>query len=323
MIFQQKGILIKTIGCFQMSSILVVKDLKKQFGKKNPFIAVNDVSFTLKKGEILGLLGPNGSGKTTTIQMLLGTLTPTSGSISYFGKEFAKNRSEILEKVSFASTYTSLPFVLTVEENLKSIGYLYGIKDPLERAYPLLERFGMLEKRGVKVSSLSAGQITRLVLIKAFFIEPEIVLLDEPTASLDPDIAHDVCKFILEERDRRGVSLIFTSHKMEEVAEVCDRVLVLKKGKILADDLPKNLAKSVSAHRLRLTITQGMKEAEGIAEKGGITFQVDQHSITCSLDEKEIPSFLYCLMEAKISYADIQIQEPTLEEYFLTIAGKD
>ncbi len=306
-----------------MSSILVVKDLKKQFGKKNPFIAVNDVSFTLKKGEILGLLGPNGSGKTTTIQMLLGTLTPTSGSISYFGKEFAKNRSEILEKVSFASTYTSLPFVLTVEENLKSIGYLYGIKDPLERAYPLLERFGMLEKRGVKVSSLSAGQITRLVLIKAFFIEPEIVLLDEPTASLDPDIAHDVCKFILEERDRRGVSLIFTSHKMEEVAEVCDRVLVLKKGKILADDLPKNLAKSVSAHRLRLTITQGMKEAEGIAEKGGITFQVDQHSITCSLDEKEIPSFLYCLMEAKISYADIQIQEPTLEEYFLTIAGKD
>lgn len=306
-----------------MSSILVVKDLKKQFGKKNPFIAVNDVSFTLNKGEILGLLGPNGSGKTTTIQMLLGTLTPTSGSISYFGKEFAKNRSEILEKVSFASTYTSLPFVLTVEENLKSIGYLYGIKDPLERAYPLLERFGMLEKRGVKVSSLSAGQITRLVLIKAFFIEPEIVLLDEPTASLDPDIAHDVCKFILEERDRRGVSLIFTSHKMEEVAEVCDRVLVLKKGKILADDLPKNLAKSVSAHRLRLTITQGMKEAEGIAEKGGITFQVDQHSITCSLDEKEIPSFLYCLMEAKISYADIQIQEPTLEEYFLTIAGKD
>src|SRR5690348_14608528 len=145
-------------------SILSVTNLKKTYGKKKPFHAVNGISFELKSQEILGLLGPNGSGKTTTIQMLLGTLTPTEGSIVYFGKDFVQNRTEILQHVSFASTYTSLPFVLTVEENLKFFARLYCLSDSLERAKPLLDRFGIYDKRKEKVSSLSAGQITRLML---------------------------------------------------------------------------------------------------------------------------------------------------------------
>lgn len=304
-----------------MSSVLAVTNLKKTYGTKKPFHAVNGISFALKPREILGLLGPNGSGKTTTIQMLLGTLTPTEGVIVYFGKEFAQNRTEILQHVSFASTYTSLPFVLTVEENLKFFARLYCMGDALERAKPLLDRFGIYDKRKERVSSLSAGQITRLMLVKAFFIDPKVVLLDEPTASLDPDIAQDVCNFLLEQREKRGVSILFTSHKMEEVAAICDRVIVLKKGQIIADDVPKNLAKSVSFYHLRLTIIEGLERASALAQKYGFASQIDQKIFSCYLDEKEIPSFLNLLMQNGITYASIQIEEPSLEDYFLTIAG--
>ncbi len=304
-----------------MSHILRVEKLKKVYGKKNPLTAVNEISFGLKQGEILGLLGPNGSGKTTTIQMLLGTLSPTSGSIEYFGKDFFTARTSTLQHVSFASTYASLPFVLTVEENLSCFGRLYGIKNAMERAGPLLQRFGIYEKRKEKVASLSAGQVTRLMLVKAFFTSPKIVLLDEPTASLDPDVSRDVCTFLLDERKRGGISILFTSHKMQEVAELCDRVIVLKEGKIIADDLPKNLAKSIKLHRLCLTIVDGMKRTQNLAVERGISYEVDNRFITCMLEEKEIPSFLHQLMELKVSYVNIQIIEPTLEDYFLKIAG--
>ncbi len=301
---------------------LKVTKLKKVYGKKKPFTAVNEISFELKEGEILGLLGPNGSGKTTTIQMLLGTLTKSGGEIVYFGKDFYKHRSEVLQSVSFASTYTSLPYILTIEENLKCFGYFYGIKDVERRTAPLLERFGILDKKKEPIASLSAGQITRLMLVKAFFTNPKIVLLDEPTASLDPDVSLEVCKFLLEERDRTGLSILFTSHKMEEVAELCDRTIFLKKGNIIADDLPENLARSVSLFQLRLTIIDGMKRTVALANKLQIAHQLDHRSITLSLDEKKIPSFLNSLMQEGVSYATIQIKEPSLEDYFLKITEK-
>ncbi len=305
-----------------MSSALIVRNLRKQYGKKKPFFAVDDISFDLKYGEILGLLGPNGSGKTTTIQILLGTLAATSGSIVYFGKDFFQNRSETLQQISFASTYTSLPYILTIEENLTFFAHLYCLKDGEKKADALLDRFGILDKKKTKVSALSAGQITRLMLVKAFFIEPKLVLLDEPTASLDPDVAHEVCKFLHEQRREKGISILFTSHKMEEVAELCDRVIVLKQGKIIADDLPRNLAKSVSVFSLHLTIVDGLRRTIQQAEAMGIPFQVDHRTITLSLDEKDIPHFLNQLVHAGVTYASIQIEEPTLEDYFLKIAAK-
>lgn len=305
-----------------MNPVLSVNNLRKTYGKKNAHFAVDGVSFDLNKGEILGLLGPNGSGKTTTIQMLLGTLALTSGSITYFGKDFLKHRSEILQNVSFASTYTSLPFALTVEENLKCFGRLYGFTNILKKIDPLLERFGLSEKRHTKVSALSAGQITRLMLVKAFFTDPKIVLLDEPTASLDPDMAHDVCSFILERREETGLSILFTSHKMEEVSEVCDRVVFLKKGKLIANDIPENLANSISSFRLRLTIIDGMKRTVSLANQEKISFEVSHRTITCSIEERDIPRFINLLMRAGVSYASIQIEEPTLEDYFIRIAGE-
>jgi ABC-2 type transport system ATP-binding protein len=301
---------------------LSVRNLTKIYGKKKPFTAVDGISFDLKPGEILGLLGPNGSGKTTTIQMLLGTLTPSSGEITYFGKAFASHRSEILQSVSFASTYTSLPYLLTIEQNLQCFGLFYGIRDVAKRTDPLLERFGILDKKKAPISALSAGQITRLMLVKAFFTNPKVILLDEPTASLDPDVSLEVCKFLLEQRDKTGLSILFTSHKMEEVAEVCDRAIFMKQGTIIANDLPKNLARSISSYKLRLTITDGMKRAAALAERQKIAFEIDHRMISFSLDETEIPGLLSSLMREGISYASIHIQEPSLEDYFLKIAEK-
>jgi ABC-2 type transport system ATP-binding protein len=307
-----------------MLPILKVKNLVKIYTGKPPLAAVDNISFQVAEGEILGLLGPNGSGKTTTIQMLLGTLTPTSGTIDYFGMDFAKNTSEVLQHVSFASTYTSLPWILTLAENLEVFGRLYGLskKESAKRFDPLLERFGILSKRDHRVSSLSAGQVTRLMLVKAFFVEPKIVLLDEPTASLDPDIASDICKFLLEQRDQRGVSILFSDHKMDEVMEICDRVIFLKEGKIIADDLPEKLAKSVSTFIIKLVIADGLKRTLAIVESERLSCTVDHRSLDIKIDEEQIPSFLHRLSQEGVCYASIRIVEPSLENFFHQIVKK-
>lgn len=305
-------------------SVLSIRNLKKVYPGKPPVVAVDEISFDLKEGEILGLLGPNGSGKTTTIQMLLGTLTHTTGSIVYFGKDFVQNRSEVLQSVSFASTYTSLPWILTIAENLEVFGLLYGIeREESHKLFdPLLERFGIFDKKNQRVSQLSAGQVTRLMLVKAFFIQPKIVLLDEPTASLDPDIAKDICAFLLEQREQMGLSILFSSHRMDEVMEICDRTIFLKSGKIIADDVPAKLAKSVSGFRVRLLIIDGMKRTIAIAEQHGLKYEIDHKTIEIQIDEEKIPNFLHAISRAEVSYASIQIEEPSLDDFFLEIAKR-
>jgi ABC-2 type transport system ATP-binding protein len=299
--------------------VLAIKDLRKVYPGKTPYVAVDGISFELAPGEILGLLGPNGAGKTTTIQMLMSTLKPTSGSITYFGKDFFKYRSECLKHIVFASTYVSLPFMLTVEQNLEVFGRLFGVphRDLIKRRDALLDRFGILEKKNVKVSSLSAGQVTRLMLVKAFMVKPKIVLLDEPTASLDPDVAQDVCQFVLEQRDKEGISVLFTSHNMTEVAEVCDRILFLQKGKIIADDDPEKLARSVSTCKVQLLVGDGMKRTVKVAEHLKMPFRIDHRTIEINLDETQIASLLSSLAHEGVSYTNINIIQPTLEDYFL------
>lgn len=305
-----------------MTNVLSARAIKKIYPGKVPFTAIDGISFDLKEREILGLLGPNGSGKTTTIQMLLGTLSMTSGQILYFDKDFSTHRSEALQNVSFASTYTSLPWILTLKENLEVFGCLYGYtrKESAKKFDPLLERFGILDKKNQRVASLSAGQVTRLMLVKAFFIEPKIVLLDEPTASLDPEIAGDICSFILEQREKKGLSILFSSHKMEEVMEICDRTIFLKQGKIIADDLPENLARSVSAFRVRLVIVDGLKRTIAIAESQNLKYMIDHRSIEIFMEEDKVPPFLNALSQIGVAYANIKIEEPSLEDFFLQIA---
>lgn len=304
--------------------VLSVRNLRKVYPGKVPFVALDGVSFDLKSGEILGLLGPNGAGKTTTIQILLSTLKPSSGEIFYFGKNFFSHRSEILQHVSFASTYVSLPWMLTVEQNLDVFGRLYGLKkkEIRQRSYELLTRFGIASKSRSLVSQLSAGQITRLMLVKAFITYPKIVLLDEPTASLDPDIASEVIEFVLEQREKFGTSILYTSHNMAEVAEVCDRVLFLQHGKIIADDLPDHLAKSVLTSRVLIQLGEGIEQAARIAKGLGLFFVIEHRTIEFHLDETQIAGLLSSLAREGILYSNIEIFRPTLEDYFLHMVGK-
>ena len=305
-----------------MKPILKVRDLVKIYPGKPPFKAVDQISFDLKEGEILGLLGPNGAGKTTTIHMLLGTLTYSSGSISYFGTEFKKNRHDVLQHVAFASTYVNLPWMLTIDQNLEVFGRIYGLSgaEIKKRSEPLLERFGIASKRKSKVTALSAGQLTRLILVKAFLVKPKIALLDEPTASLDPDMALEVCKFIQEQRKQEGTTMLFTSHKMDEVAEVCDRVLFLQHGKIIADDIPQNLVRTVSHSRLQLVIVDGMKRLELLVQKRALIYKIENRLIEIQIEDGSIAPFLMEISKADISYSTIRIDQPNLEDYFLKMA---
>src|SRR3989344_3708652 len=240
-----------------MENILEVKNLTKKFGN---FIAVNDISFNLKEGEILGFLGVNGAGKTTTMQMLLGILTPTKGDISYFGKNLFSHKSEIMEQVNFSTTYTQLPWNLTVKENLTFISYLYNIPERKKRIEKIMHVFDLVEMANKQVATLSAGQKTKVNLAKAFINFPKVLLLDEPTASLDVETASEMRNMLLKERTEFNTSMLFTSHNMAEVEDICDRVIFIHDGKVIANDTPENLAKSIQISHVMLVLEKGEKK---------------------------------------------------------------
>jgi ABC-2 type transport system ATP-binding protein len=219
--------------------VLHVSQLTKRFGD---FTAVNGVSFEVKPGEILGLLGPNGAGKTTTIQMLLGLVTPSGGSICMFGLDLATHRETILQQVNFSSTYISMPQSLTVEENLWVVARLYGLSNIARRVHDIVKKLEMEDFRDKITRKLSSGQMTRLTLAKAFLTEPKILFLDEPTASLDPDIAHKIRALLKEERRSSGLSILYTSHNMREMEEMSDRIIFLQHGRIVAEGTAQEIA---------------------------------------------------------------------------------
>ncbi len=309
---------------------LHVENLTKVFnptsfwpGTQQRFTAVNGISFELNPGEILGLLGPNGAGKTTVIHMLLGLTQVTSGTISYFGQDLQTHRSEIMKKVAFASTYIKLLGRLTVYENLAFYAQLYDIvgTERVQKIEQYLKLLGLWHLKDRRAAALSAGEMTRAILAKAFISEPKILLLDEPTAALDPDIAYAVRKFILDQRKERGVSIVFTSHNMDEVTEVCDRVLVLQKGTIIAHDTPESLAASVSQARVHL-VSNELDTIEAFAREKQLTVCKDEHSIMIEMDEHQIAQFLTELTKKDLSYSQISIDKPRLEDYFMEIAKK-
>jgi ABC-2 type transport system ATP-binding protein len=309
--------------------ILSIQNLTKIYPPKDkglpPFIAVDGISFSLKSGEILGLLGPNGAGKTTTIQMLLSTLKPTAGTITMLGKDFFKHRSELLQQVGFASTYSNLPDNLTVHENLVVHGHLCGLsgQELKKRIEKFLKVFDVYDQRNKEARSLSAGQKTRVLLAKAFMTHPAIVLLDEPTAALDPDICVEVRKFIRQQQQEYKTSILLTSHNMDEVAEVCDRILVLKNGRIIADNTPEALASSVSMARVGLMVGDGLKRTIAYAAQAGLRCDVQDRSITVYVKEHAISDFLMGIAKVGVVYSQIWIEKPSLEDYFLQIAKRN
>lgn len=301
-------------------NIIEVRNLVKKFGT---FTAVNDITFDVKEGEILGFLGPNGAGKTTTIQMLLGLLTPTSGSILYSGRDLMSHREEIMETINFSSTYTNLPWYLTVKENLTYLSYLYNIKNRKKRVAELVEVFKLEPILKKSIGQLSAGQMTRVNIAKAFLNSPKILLLDEPTASLDPDVASYIREFIQSERERFNISILFTSHNMSEVEELCERVIFINSGEIIANDRPENLAKSIEFSHIELMLEKDMNKLEAFCTKEQLTFQLlSKKQMRIDVKEKNIAEFLRSLTEQKIIYDEISIDKPSLEDYFLQMSQK-
>ena len=296
--------------------ILDARGLVKKFGR---LVAVDKVSLTLNKGEILGLLGPNGAGKTTIIQMLLGLLAPTDGTVSYFGHNLKTHREQILERVNFSSTYTNFPWNFKVREVLHFISYLYDLTDRAAALKRIEKTFNLTELLDQQIHELSAGQLTRLNLAKAFINEPQVLLLDEPTASLDPDIAEQIRQTLLKERRQRELSIIVTSHNMAEVEELCDRVIVINHGRIMANDTPENLAKTIDICQVTLMAPK-QAALEKLCRQQGFKFEIEAQFVTVAVPEHDLATFIQTLSTQKIKYNEISIAKPTLEDYFLAVA---
>jgi len=209
-----------------------IKNLNKEY---NNILAVKNINFTINKGSIVGLLGPNGCGKTTTIGMMLGLIKPTSGTVFINGQniENENNRTKILEKVNFISPYVELPKKLTVEENLKVYGKLYGVNNLQNKISDLMKQLNLFEFKKRKTGELSSGQKNRVSLAKALINEPEILFLDEPTASLDPDVGDYIRTYIENFASKKGTTILLASHNMNEVERLCNEVMMMKNGKII------------------------------------------------------------------------------------------
>ena len=229
--------------------ILEARDLTRDFDGTR---ALDHFNFQLRKGEVLGLLGANGAGKTTAMNMLLGLTTPTSGSIHAFGMDLAAHRIDILRRTNFSSAYTSLPGNLLVWQNLTVFARIYGVPNRKQKIADLLNLFEIGDLRKRVTGQLSAGESTRLNLCKALLNDPELLLLDEPTASLDPDIADKVRKTIRRVQAERQISILYTSHNMRDIEEVCDRVIFLHKGKIVTQGTPTEIVARMQENTLEV-----------------------------------------------------------------------
>ena len=242
-----------------VAPVLEVTDLTKRYGD---FTAVDEVSFLVRPGETLGVLGPNGAGKTTTIHMILGLVTPTAGSVSILGRDPHHDRGA-LEHVAFTATYVSLPQTLTVRENLRVFARMYGLVDPEPRIEYLLERLQASHLADRPTRHLSSGQATMAHVAKSLLGSPRLLLLDEPTASLDPDAADRARRQITEIARDEGITQLITSHNMKEVEELCDRILFIMQGRVVAQGTAAELGDRFGATDLEqvfLTIARAPEE---------------------------------------------------------------
>lgn len=303
--------------------ILEVKNLTKKYGD---YLAVDNISFSVQKGRVTGFLGPNGAGKTTTIQILCGITLPTSGNISYFGKDFSKYREYCLQRINFASAFNTLQGRITVLENLLVFADLYSVKNAKKKSLELLEYFEISSLANAIYQDLSAGQKTRVNLVKSLLNDPELLLLDEPTASLDPDISDKTLRLIEDLRKNKEISILYTSHEMDEVTRICDEVVFLDHGKIVAQDTPLGLTKRISGATLRLTFDAKKEMVENFLKEKGYEFAfLTRNLVEIKAEEKMIPKVIFGMSNADIWLTDIEVVKPNLEDFFLQIArgGQD
>ena len=250
-----------------LPAVLSVVELRKIYGAVT---AVDGVSFSVRRNEIVGLLGPNGAGKTTIINMILGVLSPTAGAIAIEGLDLAKRRGKAPERTNFAAVYAPLPGNLTVYQNLRIFGMIYGVRQLAHRIEALLGQFDLGEFRDARCGVLSSGEQTRVCLAKAMLNQPNLLLLDEPTASLDPATAREIRAKIRDLAAAGTGGVLWTSHNMYEVEEVCHRVLFLSHGKILLQGDPKTLPREYgkdSLEELFITVAREKLEHASLAAR--------------------------------------------------------
>lgn len=298
--------------------VLSVSNLTKRFGE---FTAVNSISFDIKEGEAVGLLGPNGAGKTTTIQMLLGITTPTAGTINYFDKDFFLHKQYCLQRINFASAFNTLQGRISVRENLLVFAHLYQVPNPKKKIDELVDYFEIRDLLDTRYWDLSTGQRTRANIVKSLINNPQIILMDEPTASLDPDIADKTLSLIEMLKKDRKISILYTSHNMAEVTRVCDNVVFLDRGKIVAYDTPFGLTKKIQSAKLTLTFDGTKIPVEEYLKENNLKYAfMKDHVVTIITEEKLIPKIIFGISKKEVWMTDIEVQKPTLEDVFLQIA---
>lgn len=299
-------------------NVLEVNGLVKTYGD---FRAVDGISFFVERGKIVGFLGPNGAGKTTTIQVLLGTTLANGGSVSYFGKNFSTHRAECLQRINAASAFNTLMGKISVWENLYVFAELYSVENAKNKISGLLEQFEVFELRDKWYKDLSSGQKTRVNICKALLNDPELLLMDEPTASLDPDIADKTLSLIETLRRDRNLSILYTSHNMNEITRICDEVIFLDHGKIVAHDTPQNLTKRISSATLRVSFDARTDAFDSYLKENNLEASFpEKNTVAILSEEAKIPGILFDLSKTGIWITDIEVAKPTLEDVFLQIA---
>ncbi len=301
--------------------VLEVKNLVKSYGS---FHAVDGISFSVPRGKVVGFLGPNGAGKTTTIQMLLGITERTDGSIKYFGEDFFKNRQKSLQRINSASAFNTLLGRISVMENLIVFAGLYQVKNPKKKISELVEYFNAGDLLPQPYWDLSSGQKTRVNLMKSLLNDPELILMDEPTASLDPDITDKTLTLIEDLKKTRNLSILYTSHNMKEITRICDEVIFIDHGKIVAQDTPLNLTKKIAGAQLRLIFDDQKSALDNyLKEEGHVYSFTGAHSVVIDTQENLIPKIIFGAGKRNIFITDIEVEKPTLEDVFLQIARKE
>ena len=300
--------------------LLEIHKLHKHYG---PVEALKGITFAVERGEFFGLLGPNGAGKSTTINILLGLILADGGSIRVFDTDFAAQPIAIRRRMNVAAAFTSMNGVLTVRENLGVYGRIYGVKKIRAKIGELLERFEISDLADTKLQYLSSGQHTRVTLCKGFLNDPELLLLDECTLGLDPDIAEKTRRALQEVQVEKKTTVLFTSHNMSEVEELCGRIAFLSKGEILRTDTAQHIKRLIPQQILEVRFQPGTDLSQiachdGLpqAEPGA----ADSLRFTLNDPERQLDPLLRHLTQSGARIADLQLERPTLEDVFIKVA---
>ena len=304
-----------------MGDAIVVRNLYKSYGKVK---ALQDVSFSVRKGEIFGLLGPNGAGKTTLTNILAGVLSKDSGTIRLLGRDFDTDAAGLRARMNVVAATTNLSAALTVRQNLRVFGRLYGVARLEERIEELLALFGIAHLSAKQSGHLSTGENARLLLCKGLINRPEVLLMDECTLGLDPDIALRTRQVILDVQRDSHTTVLFTSHNMTEVEALCNRIAFLSKGSILLQGTTSDIRRKATLQRVKLWFSGPKAKVAGFLSSKGIAAQFPSAGLV-EFELKDIEDELAAVIEPlfkKVRVRDLHIVKPRLEDVFLSLVKK-